>query len=858
MQERVLELHERETFIKKHQADLLRASREREEAYKNADTILLHELWFPEISHRQIEIEEAHRKTFAWLLEHSPAERLCVKPGTEGRMWHNFTRWLQEPSRLYWINGKAGSGKPTLMRYICENDITKNHLESWAGSSELHMVSFYFWNSGCEEQRSQTGLLRSLLHQILRVRKDLARLVFEEEWDYLVSSPRRRNHHERSWSFSQLEKALNEALHLIGRDGMTSIFVDGLDELEGDPERLIIFLKKVSEHPNVKVCLSSRPWVVFEEHFDGYPSPRLQDLTYDDIRLYVHDQLEENSKMKHLAQSHPLHATQLAHNIVKKANGVFLCVKLAVWSLLAGLRTQDDFAELQKRLDLLPSDLDFLYHHMLQRIDPLYIGHACRIFQIFNAFSDLRLQPTVLELDLSVTATNADALKPSTGTMSDHEISQRCHRMSTHLKTRCEGLLEVHDLRDRHWEDSEPSLQVLQGEDTHESSTAFEIECRRVKADLKVAYLHRTVRDFLTANTVREILLSNTGTIAQFKPNMSILMSYVINLKRGLRTFYCKAPRIHDQVVWSTLCEVLRVCQKIPLKCLYAPLLSEFSKVALLWANGPCPGWHANNIWTPEEWNHSFLSTAVVFGLTSFVESGLNRLSPDGRDILTSLITRALGGPASLTPRDPKDLFGPVEQPLCPSMVNLLLRRGADPNDIDQTTVRQLSVWQFSMYSHHLAPCSSRASSSEEENALAEIVHDMLEHGADQEIKWSSSHDINLLLEWNHAYTPEEEPMFHANNGRYLLQLVNEARVEKGMGLLKSNHSRNSHEYSAAGIGHSLTAAGTISSCSKRRRRSPGNEEDSDLVETATPPEQRRDRFRIDDFEINGSQWADI
>jgi hypothetical protein len=45
------------------------------------------------------------------------------------------------------------------------------------------MPSFYFWNSGTPLQRSHIGLLRGLLFDILRCRRDLIRFVFASEWD---------------------------------------------------------------------------------------------------------------------------------------------------------------------------------------------------------------------------------------------------------------------------------------------------------------------------------------------------------------------------------------------------------------------------------------------------------------------------------------------------------------------------------------------------------------------------------------------------------------------------------------------------------------------------------------------------
>jgi energy-coupling factor transporter ATP-binding protein EcfA2 len=308
LQQKVLDIHEREGFINTHKEELSEAASERDEAYGAADTRILQNLWYPEMTYRHKEIEEAHRKTFAWILKHNPDTLLCAKPGCQGRAWHNFTKWLKEPGELYWINGKAGSGKSTLVRYICDNTTTRKYLESWAGVLKHQMISFYFWSSGSNEQCSQIGLLRSLLHQILKVRPALIRIVFEEEWDNLVLSQNSSKFTGRVWSFSQLEHAIYEALRLIENESMMSVFIDGLDEFEGNPEeveRLVGLVKTISGFPNVKVCLSSRPWRVFEEHFEGYPGLRLQDLTYEDIRLYVQDRVGENGKMLRLARSQP-------------------------------------------------------------------------------------------------------------------------------------------------------------------------------------------------------------------------------------------------------------------------------------------------------------------------------------------------------------------------------------------------------------------------------------------------------------------------------------------------------------------------------------------------------------------------
>lgn len=71
---------------------------------ENARKQIVRSLTFPTMRDRYDETPEAHRKTFRWILEDLPK--------------NDFVKWLQSGAGLYWINGKAGSGKSTLMRFI--------------------------------------------------------------------------------------------------------------------------------------------------------------------------------------------------------------------------------------------------------------------------------------------------------------------------------------------------------------------------------------------------------------------------------------------------------------------------------------------------------------------------------------------------------------------------------------------------------------------------------------------------------------------------------------------------------------------------------------------------------------------
>ena len=76
---------------------------------------LLQSLRFPTMRHRHEEIKETYKKTFQWIFQ-TPSDR--VQP------WSNFVEWLREGNHVYWVNGKAGSGKSTLMRY-CFDSVTQ-------------------------------------------------------------------------------------------------------------------------------------------------------------------------------------------------------------------------------------------------------------------------------------------------------------------------------------------------------------------------------------------------------------------------------------------------------------------------------------------------------------------------------------------------------------------------------------------------------------------------------------------------------------------------------------------------------------------------------------------------------------
>lgn len=65
------------------------------------------------------------------------------------------------------------------------------------------------------------------------------------------------------------------------------LFIDELDEYEGDENEIAELFREISQLPNVKCCVSSRPHLAFLDEFAGCPGLRLEDLTYPDIERFV-------------------------------------------------------------------------------------------------------------------------------------------------------------------------------------------------------------------------------------------------------------------------------------------------------------------------------------------------------------------------------------------------------------------------------------------------------------------------------------------------------------------------------------------------------------------------------------------
>lgn len=450
---------------------------------------LLKSLWFPEIYKRQETVSEAHGKTFQWVFEPNGFDK-------SARRWHNFVQWLEKGDGIYWINGKAGSGKSTLMNYIHQDHRTSDLLRVWSDAKEVVILNFFFWNAGTTLEKTSEGLLRSLLYQILQKLPILIRSTFDNQ---------QKSDTFAAWTKRRLYAAFSETMLQAQVYSRICIFIDGLDETSDDADGLIAVIENILS-TNVKICLSSRPERLYAEAFDTCPKLRLQDLTEPDIRIYVRDKLRPL-----LRKGSENEVSRLLDNVVWKAQGIFLWVRLVVIALIKGVQNEDCLEQLQIRVELLPSDMEGLYAGMLSNIEVAYQEEAAQVFQMALT----NLTQSLLDVTLAM-CRGFDHMAE----LSVQELLRLSLRYQKRIPAICAGLLEVH-LEDRDSEEGGGSSWSLHYPITlpyHYNDSPDTAQISYYERYAHVAFIHRTAIDFLRQSRQGQAFLEK-NTKSGFNPH---------------------------------------------------------------------------------------------------------------------------------------------------------------------------------------------------------------------------------------------------------------------------------------------------------------------------------------------------
>ena len=128
--------------------------------------------------------------------------------------------------------------------------------------------------------------------------------------------------------------------------------IDGIDEDEGNMRKLLDKLLAIGKHPNVKLCLASRPGPMIQALFKNLPSIDMVDYNQSGIEQYINFTIHKFQPRLEL-----LDLDGMQEMILERAQGVFLWVFLALEEIVAACVNGSTALEIKALLQNLPQEL---------------------------------------------------------------------------------------------------------------------------------------------------------------------------------------------------------------------------------------------------------------------------------------------------------------------------------------------------------------------------------------------------------------------------------------------------------------------------------------------------------------------
>lgn len=197
-------------------------------------------------------------------------------------------------------------------------------------------------------------------------------------------------------------------------------------------------------------------------------------------------------------------------DVVEKADGVFLWMRLVTEELLKGMGDRCSVSQLKKRLESIPVGLEGMFHLMWEQIDKTEQTRAAQMFLTMTnngsvtkisayvfiqaILDDFFGDPRLVTLSLSGSIGPTD--------LTHTQCIQKCHVAGPRVVARCKGLIEVHP------------VDELRG--------LLPIACHYF------TFVHRTVADFFKTPEIQSKLQALAG---QFCPHKSLLHALLFYTK---------------------------------------------------------------------------------------------------------------------------------------------------------------------------------------------------------------------------------------------------------------------------------------------------------------------------------------
>ncbi|KAF8248467.1 hypothetical protein K440DRAFT_600018 [Wilcoxina mikolae CBS 423.85] len=321
--------------------------------------------------------------------------------GTLEWIWSHeqYRRWSSlESSALLYLEGKIGSGKSTLTRYL------KDHLLEREAPAKSAVIASYFYSSReGSSQISHYNMLRSILYDVLD-QDEFFFYHFQSEYRQYKAFLRLlgsgRGHDQLiQWHYQSLQRILrsirdhqeNKRLYLI---------IDAVDESGNEDRHNILKLlfelcSNRSGPTTIKVFVASRPVVELEVLISATHNViRMQDMNGPGIQQFVYSFCQE----LHLSVSL---TRQIAEYILENAQGMFLWVHLVRSELIRYIELGLSKRHIFEFLTSLPMELEVTYIRVLRDIEQRASTLTVKLFE-WVLFAQKRLRVCELQHALAI------------------------------------------------------------------------------------------------------------------------------------------------------------------------------------------------------------------------------------------------------------------------------------------------------------------------------------------------------------------------------------------------------------------------------------------------------------------------
>ncbi|KAK8103209.1 hypothetical protein PG984_016355 [Apiospora sp. TS-2023a] len=283
-----------------------------------------------------------------------------------------FTQWRSRPDHdkakcQLWIKGHPGTGKSVATRKILE--VVKQR-EAELGTAAIVLSYFFHGRSNEPLDKNMVGMLRTLIHQLLRresgLRSEFAKEYKERSdtqgpnWDWRRSDLTR-------FLRSVVTKSSVRPIHLI---------IDALDECEqSDRLHVLPFLQLLADEAQCKlrICISMRHDTAITFEDTGTLQINMEKENSNDIQGHVNNTLI-------LHQTHP-NISSLMTEICNRASNNFLWAELVTKQVHYALEKGDDYARIMRLIQQLPTEIGYLFQELISRLTQEEKQEACILFQ---------------------------------------------------------------------------------------------------------------------------------------------------------------------------------------------------------------------------------------------------------------------------------------------------------------------------------------------------------------------------------------------------------------------------------------------------------------------------------------------